>query len=392
MTALEYLFWFSAVLAVYPYTIFPLTLVLMRLVAAGHPSRHAVKETKPLQSSAFSMLVPAYNEGAHIVGKIEQTLPALALDPANEMIIVSDHSTDDTVAVAKSVAHPQVRVLENAGGRGKAGATNYAVPFARNELLVQSDVGTRVPAETVAQVVDMLRQPGVGCVNAETVFVNATGDTVAEAAGLYWKFEMWLRSIETTLNLYATSSGSCMAVRRSLFKDLPPAGDTDFTTPLDVVDAGYRCVHMSGCLAYDVMTPDAGAEFKTRVRMVAKNFAGTILRWRWRNIFRRPLHTWALYSHKVLRWLTPFFLLAAFVSNALLLEHGLLYEVIFPLQVAFYAAALLGWLGYRLGRKWPILLPVYAFVLANIAFFLGVLKSLAGGGPAFFVPTHQLQK
>jgi hypothetical protein len=177
-----------------------------------------------------------------------------------------------------------------------------------------------------------------------------------------------------------------------LFKDLPPAGDTDFTTPLDVVDAGYRCVHMTGCFAYDVLTPDAAAEFKTRVRMVAKNFAGTIARWGWRNIFRRPLYTWALYSHKILRWLTPFFLVAAFASNALLLRQGSLYAFVFLLQVIFYLAAALGWLGYRRGRKWPILLPVYAFVLANIAFFLGVLKSLGGGAPSFFVPTHQLQK
>jgi hypothetical protein len=149
---------------------------------------------------------------------------------------------------------------------------------------------------------------------------------------------------------------------------------------------------MSGCLAYDVSAPSAEVEFKTRVRMVAKNFAGTILRWGWRNIFRRPLYTWAIYSHKILRWLTPFFLLAACAANALLLGRGLPYTALFLLQVAFYAAAALGWLGYRRGRKWPVLLPLYAFVLANVAFFVGVLKSLRGDAPSYFVPTHQLLK
>jgi glycosyltransferase involved in cell wall biosynthesis len=392
MTFIEYLFWFSAVLAVYPYTIFPLTLALMRLLAGGRPRRQTANEAEPLESSAFSMLVPAHNEGADIVRKIEQTLPALALAPANEMIIVSDYSTDNTVSAANSVLHPQVRVIENAGLRGKAAATNYAVPFARNELLIQTDVATRVPTETVAAMVDALRQPGVGCVNAEIVFVNTAGDTVAEAAGLYWKFEMWLRSLQTAVNVYANSSGPCMGMRRPLFKNLPPTGDTDFTTPLDVVDAGYRCVHMPGCLAYDVLAPNAKVEFATRVRMVSKNFGGTIVRWGWRNIFRRPAYTWAIYSHKILRWLTPFFLLAAFASNALLLAHRSLYALLFLLQVAFCAAAALGWLGYRLGRKWPILHALYAFVLANVAFFLGVLKSLRGGAPASFVPTGQLQR
>jgi glycosyltransferase involved in cell wall biosynthesis len=392
MTLLEYLFWFCAVVAVYPCTIFPLVLWLTSLIAGDDPRRPVVNQERELESSSFSMIVPAHNEAANIVRKIEQTLPALALDPANEMIIVSDYSIDDTVAAAKSIAHPQVRVIENAGGRGRAGATNYAMSFARNEIRVLSDVETRVPTETVAAMVDMLRRPGIGCVDAQTVFVNAAGDTVAEAAGFYWAFEMWLRSAETAANLYAGSSGCCMAVRASLFKELPPAGDSDFTTPLDVVQAGYRCVHMTGCLVYDVFAPNAEVEFRTRVRMVAKNFSGIILRWRSRNFFQRPLYTWALYSHKVLRWLTPFFLLAALAANALLLGHGRLYAVLFLLQAAFYAAAALGWLGYRLDRRWPILLAPYAFMLANVAFFLGVLKSLGGSAPAFYVPTGQLQR
>jgi len=392
MTLLEYLFWFCAVAAAYPYTIFPLTLWLMSLMAADDPWRHRADQEYELESSSFSMIVPAHNEDPYIVRKIEQTLSALALNSTNELIIVSDYSTDDTVAAVRSIAHPQVRVIENAGSRGKAGATNYAMPFARNELLVLSDVETRVPTETVTAMVDMLRRPGVGCVNAEIVFVNAAGDTVAEAAGFYWKFEMWLRSLQTALNLYANSSGPCMAMRRSLFKDLPLTGDPDFTTPLDVVDAGYRCVHMPDCLAYDVLAPNAKVEFATRVRMVSKNFGGTILRWGWRNIFRRPGYTWAIYSHKILRWLTPFFLLAALVSNALLLGYGRFYDALFLLQAAFYAAGAIGWLGYRRERRWPILLPFYAFMLANVAFFLGVLKGLRGRAPAFYVPTRQLQK
>jgi cellulose synthase/poly-beta-1,6-N-acetylglucosamine synthase-like glycosyltransferase len=390
---MEYLFWFGAVLALYPYTIFPAALWLMNLVTAGRARAGSVgREHSGHDIGAFSMIVAAHNETTDIVRKIEQVLPALALNPNSELIVVSDYSTDDTLVEAKRVAHPQVRVLENSGTRGKAGATNYAVPFANNEFLVFSDVETRVPIETVAQMVDMLCRAGVGCVNAQIVFVNAASDTVAEAAGVYWKFEMWLRSIESALNLYATSSGPCMAVRRSLFKELPPTGDTDFTTPLDVVEAGYRCVHMAGSLAFDVLAQSARVEFNIRVRMVAKNFSGTIVRWGWRNILRRPLYTWALYSHKIFRWLTPFFLLGALVSNALLIGRGWLYGLLLMLQVAFYAAAAVGWAGYRRDKAWPILLPLYAFVLANIAFFVGVLKSLRGGAPSFYIPTRQLQK
>src|SRR5205807_240578 len=157
----------------------------------------------------------------------------------------------------------------------------------------------------------------------------------------------WLRTAETRLNIYATGSGPCMAVRRSMFKELPPTGDVDFTTPLDVVDAGYSCAHLYGSVAHDVMPANAAGEFRVRIRMVAKNFSGTLSRWGWRNIARRPAYTWALYSHKIFRWLTPFFLLSTILSNLFLIDRGWLYDSTLALQAAFYGMAVAGWIAYR---------------------------------------------
>jgi glycosyltransferase involved in cell wall biosynthesis len=389
---MEFLFWFSAVTAVYAYTFFPGALWIASIVVRpGRTRGGCVAEQPSANGEPFSMIVAAHNEEANIVRKIEQVLAALALDPRNELIIVSDHSTDRTIMAAQSIVHPRIRVLDNAGFRGKAGATNHAVLHAQNECLVFSDVETRVPTETITKMVAMLGRPDVGCVNARIVFANESDDKVADAAGLYWRFEMWLRAVETSLNLYATSSGPCMAVRRSLFKELPSTGDVDFTTPLDVIEAGYACAHMADCPAFDVMPQGADVEFRVRVRMVAKNFSGTIARWGWRNIVRRPLYTWALYSHKIMRWLTPFFLLCAATTNVLLIGRSRIYDATLALQLVFCAAAIAGWIAYRYDKAWPIVPQAYALVLANAAFFVGVLKSLLGGAPAFYVPTRQLQ-
>jgi cellulose synthase/poly-beta-1,6-N-acetylglucosamine synthase-like glycosyltransferase len=387
----EYLFWLGAIAAIYPYALFPAALWIASAIIGSRAST-ASRAPDPQSRVSFSMIVAAHNEQADIVRKIEEVLPALALGPANELIIVSDYSSDGTVAAAKSVAHPQVRVLVNTGVRGKAGAINYAVPHARNEHLVFSDVETRVPVETISKLVDMLDHPRVGCANAQIVFANESGDTVVAADGLYWRFETWLRAVETRLDLHATSSGPCMAVRRALFRGLPPTGDVDFTTPLDVIEAGYSCVHMADCLAFDVLPGNAAVEFKVRVRMVAKNFSGTISRWGWRNVFRRPLYSWALYSHKILRWMTPFFLLVVLSANVLLIGRSWFYDAALMLQVAFYAAAFAGRIAYRQHRAWPIVPQVYAFVLANVAFFVGVLKSLLGLAPSFYLPTRHLQE
>jgi cellulose synthase/poly-beta-1,6-N-acetylglucosamine synthase-like glycosyltransferase len=389
---MEYLFWFCAIAAVYTYTLFPAALwVASCLARRGKPQPGDSASLSSLPGP-FSMIVAAHNEEANIVRKIEELLPALALDPRSELLVISDYSTDGTLAVARALRHKQVRVLENLGIRGKAGATNHAVAQARNECLVFSDVDTHVPIETITKMAERLARPGVGCVNAHIVFANESGDKVADAAGLYWRFETWLRVAESGLGLCATSSGPCMALRRSLFRELPPTGDADFTTPLDVIDAGYACVQMTDCVAYDVLPQGADVEFRVRVRMVAKNFVDTIVRWGWRNVFRRPLYTWALYSHKIVRWLTPFFLLGAQASNLVLAGRSGLYVATLAVQVAFYGAAGAGWIAYRNNKSWPIVPQVYAFVLANAAFFIGVLKSVFGRAPSFYVPTRQLQK
>ncbi|MDA9464507.1 glycosyltransferase [Bradyrhizobium sp. CCBAU 53415] len=382
-------FWLSAICAVYSYSGYPIILWFARhLVAVNDDLKGRIEQRAAANSASFTMIVAAYNEGPHIRRKIESTRDALEKNPDNELIVVSDHSTDDTVAASERLRHPQVRVLENEGRRGRAGAHNYAIRYAKNEFVIFSDVETRVPAETILKMVDILALPGIGCVNAEIVFENEGDDKVSDAAGIYWRFEMWLRTCETLLGLYATSSGPCMGIRRSLFKDLPATGDVDFTTPLDVINAGYFCAHLNGHVAYDVMPPNADGEFKARVRMVAKNFSGTISRWGAENIIKRPVYTWALYSHKIFRWLTPFFLLAALTSNLIVLDQGWFYQATLCVQGAFYGMAALGAVAYRKRRRWPVVQQIFGFVLVNIAFAIGVLKAIVGNVPAFYNPTR----
>lgn len=386
---MEFAFWFFVVSCFYPYVIFP-TILRACAMIARRPERNRASVDGSTGAEPFTIILLVHNEEANVERKIKETIPSLETHSQNLLLVVSDHSSDNTVAVATAVAHPQVRVVASRVGRGKALASNFAVGLADNELLLFTDVETLVPDETIRTMLSVLRCEGVGCVNPEIVFGHKSGDEVSEAAGFYWRFEMWLRTIETSLRLYATSSGPCMAVRRSLFRELPPTGDADFTTPLDIVEQGYLCVHLPECYAYDVMPASAGAEFKARTRMVAKNFAGTLSRWGIRNIFKHPAYTWALYSHKIMRWLVPFFMLGAFLCNVMLINQYWLYDLALALQVAFYLLALVGWIGYRHKRKWPVAQKIFAFVLANLAFSLGILKAVTGRVPSYYVPTSQL--
>jgi glycosyltransferase involved in cell wall biosynthesis len=384
--------WLSVIIGAYPYTGYPIILWLVLAIKGREGAPSAVASVAATQSPPFTMIIAAHNEALTLPKKIKETLEALEADPRNELLIISDHSTDQTVEVVSDLRHAQIRVAENTKGRGRASAHNCAAQQARNEVLIFSDADTVVPTATIRAMVCTLARSRVGCVNAEIVFNTSSADEVARAAGLYWRFEMWLRAAETDLGLYATASGPCMGLRRSLFKELPPTGDVDFTSPIDVIAQGYRCVHLRGWTAFDSMPANAAAEFKVRVRMVSKNFSGTIVRWGLRNVVKRPLYSWSIYSHKVLRWLTPFFLLGSLLSNLALAGSTLIYDVILLGQLAFYAAALAGWFAYYRRRRWPVVQQVYCFVLANCAFAIGVAKSVTGKAPSFSKPTRQLLK
>ena len=152
---MEAAFWASVFGVLYPYIVYPLILLVARRIGSNR-SEAAPDGDNRAAPRPFSMIVAAHNEETAIARKVAEMVPLLAADPRSELIIVSDHSSDGTVAAAKALEHPQVRVIENPGARGRAGAHNYAVAVARNDCILFSDVDTRVPEDTVARMVRAL--------------------------------------------------------------------------------------------------------------------------------------------------------------------------------------------------------------------------------------------
>jgi hypothetical protein len=179
-----------------------------------------------------------------------------------------------------------------------------------------------------------------------------------------------------------------MALRKELWTDLPPTHDADSATPLDVIKQGYTVVYAEDALAYDVPPSSVEGEFRARVRQVSQEFVGIIKRLGWRGIIKHPLVSWGLFSHKILRWLTPFFMLIAFATNIFLLGEGPLYRAAFTAQSAFYLLAVAGFLGELAKKRVPLGSPVFSFCVANIGMGMGVIKGLAGRAPAAYKTTE----
>lgn len=327
-----------------------------------------------------SILLKCFNEAAQLAQRIENLL---ALDYPREQLelwVGSDGSTDKTYEIAHSYEGRGIKAVKYPR-LGPALMHNSMMARATGEIVVFTDAGTRFPRNLLWRIVRPFADSRVGCVPAEIDFVNRGESAIAQHRGFYWKVEYAMRRAEGRLGILAIGTGACMAVRRSLLKPLAKASyDVDFITPMDVVAQGGRVVVEPGVAVTDSLLSTARGEFRAGVRMVAKNFRGTLDHLVYINPLRYP-GTWiSLFSHKIFRWLTPFSLLLILVANAVC-HDTLSLRVLLVLQGLFYTAAILGAFGRgrvaRRGLGWVLAIP-FSFCLANVAFLFGILRGIFG--------------
>jgi cellulose synthase/poly-beta-1,6-N-acetylglucosamine synthase-like glycosyltransferase len=360
-------------LLVYTWAGYPLILWLLRRLF----TREIARESHP-DSNKVSIIIAARNEEAKIAAKLVDCANLDYPPDRLEILIVSDNSTDRTEEIVKDFAtrDTRVRLLAGHGILGKSGAQNLAVQSAVGEMLFFTDADTRTRPDTLKLLMENFADPRVGLVTAD-VYLGQPGNAVAEGQGMYWRFELFLRKLESELGILATGSGQALLMRRELYHPIPVVYGDDCVLPLDVRLQGYRVVQDTRVVVYDIMPNSIHGELRARVRMTARNWTGTLSRPGILNPLRFPLTSWALISHKLLRWLTPFFLAVMLAANILLSARGE-WRLFCALQVAFYVAAFIGWLRARKGAPAWIFAYPFAFCLANVGFLLGMVKVLRG--------------
>jgi cellulose synthase/poly-beta-1,6-N-acetylglucosamine synthase-like glycosyltransferase len=375
------LFWISALSLFYIYFGYWLALELLGRIARSRsgaaPEKAAGEDCWP----SVSVIVAAHNEESRIRARIEN-LQALDYPPERmEILVASDGSTDGTVAAASAAGI--VEVLAFREWRGRAEVHNAAAAHARGDILVFTDAGTLFERHFLARLVAPFRDPRVDCVVGRLVF-HDSASAIGASEGAYWAWETRLRALESRLGILCLGTGAAMAARRGRYVSLRQNEDVDDVLPLEVAKHGGRVVFAEDAVASDEPNSSVERELRARVRMTSQSLAAIVHRWGASGFVRHPLAGAALFSHKVLRWFTPFFLLGALVGAGLLAWEGA-YGLAFAAQVAFYAVAAVG-LAAELGfsRRVRVASAAFSFCVANAAMCIGVLKGLLGRAPASY--------
>lgn len=323
-----------------------------------------------------SIIVPVHNEERTIARKITDCHELLYSYDRIEIIVASDESTDHTEAIVRAMAtqDPRIHWLPSVGRVGKSGVQNLAAQQARGELLLFTDANTAMPPEVLRTMVQSLGDPTVGLSTATVLFGDGN-DAVEKGQGFYWRYELWLRFAESRLGILATGSGQALLVRKELFRPLPAFYGDDCIMPLDVRAQGYKVIQDRDARVFDSMPHSIEGELRARIRMTARNWTGTLSRPTVLNPLRFPITALSLVSHKLLRWLTPFFLGVILLCTSFLALQGT-FQSLWLLQVVFYLSALIGWQLTRSRRPAWIFGYPFSFCLANVGFLLGIVKAL----------------
>ncbi len=233
-----------------------------------------------------------------------------------EVIVVSDGSTDGTVAVAQQYADQGVRVIELAANEGKAVALSRAIAAAQEDIVVFADARQRWADDALVRLLENFADPQVGAVSGDLVLEESPG--VMAGVGLYWRCEKWLRRAESAVGSQVGVTGAISAARRRLLPAIIPAGTLldDIYWPLCVAMHGYSVVHDERALAFDRLPDQPRDEFRRKVRTLTGNFQimtllpASLLPWR--NPVWLP---WV--SRKLSRLAMPWALLGMLSASAL---------------------------------------------------------------------------
>jgi cellulose synthase/poly-beta-1,6-N-acetylglucosamine synthase-like glycosyltransferase len=367
------LFWLAVVALAYGYAGYPLL-----VAAAGRLLDRRVRRA-PI-TPRLSLIVAAYNEEASIAERVENALTSDYPPDALEVIVASDGSTDGTEAVVAAYAERGVRLL-SLPRRGKIHALADAVRRASGEILVFSDANIEMHPQALRALARNFADPSVGGVAANAGYrLPHGGEGSSRGEGLYWRYDTWLKEMESRTGSVVSAHGGLYAIRRSLFQEPRETAVTDdFAISTAVVAQGARLVFDRDALAYETAIAEAGREFDRKIRLMTRAWRSVALRRELLNPFRHGFYAVVLFSHKVLRRLLPIPLLVLAVASVALAPRGGVYAAAAWGQAVFYGLAGLGWLTRRtrLAHLKPIYVPFY-YCLANAAAVLALFRFLRG--------------
>lgn len=384
MNYLEIIFWVLLFVVFYAYLGYGILLFfLVRLKRLFCRDKKVIQEDYEPDVTLF---VAAYNEKDYVDAKVKNSFEMIYPKEKVHQVWVTDGSDDGTPDILREYKDQGIEVYHEDARGGKIGAMNRGMQFIKTPIVIFSDGNTMLGKESVQRIVDMFKDPKVGCVSGEKRIFSKDSDAAVGSEGIYWKYESKLKKWDAELYSVVGAAGELFAVRTELFQEVEK--DTlldDFIISLRIAMKGYTIQYDPEAYAIESASADVKEELKRKIRIAAGGIQSIVRLSPLLNPFKYGTLSFQYISHRVLRWtLAPVALPLIFIANLILAMHygfdnySNIYTLLFYAQVVFYAASLLGWYFENRKIKIKLLFIPYYFFVMNYAVFLGFRRYLKG--------------
>ncbi len=389
MTAIAILFWIAAGLLLFTHIGYPVVLWVLQFLGRGNragevrgrrlgsiPSPFEDGEPDPAAGTglpAVSLIIAAYNEEVVIEGKVKDVLELEYPRDLLQIIVASDGSTDRTVEIAREAGADLVLDLPRGG---KIKAQNAAAEAATGTILAFSDANSNWEPKALTELIEPFRDARVGYVCGQVTFTGPEGGNLE---GIYWRYEMRVRELESGLGGVTAGNGAIYAVRARDYIPLKPSGSHDLSFPFALAKKGLLSLYRPRARATEKMVPDMEGELARKRRMMIGLWDIVVGEGMIDPRGYSPVYLFELVSHRLLRYLSPLLHLIALLTSAILVGQGLFWEIVLAVQLGLLLAAFAG----RWFQALPFRVSRY-YVMVTLAIALGLWDRWRQGSPGYW--------
>jgi cellulose synthase/poly-beta-1,6-N-acetylglucosamine synthase-like glycosyltransferase len=391
-----YIFWLivfsiSLFCLLHSYVFFP---VILDILSSGKKVNSNIFSQEDADLPTVSILLAVYNEEKVIEQKIKSTFNTGYPLHKIEFLIGSDASTDETNIIISNLAskYPQIKLVHFEGRTGKSGIINNLAAQAANDIFILTDANVFFKEDTIYQLVKHYKNPEMALVGGNIINTRFKKDGISLQEKKYLSRENKIKYQEGILwGAMIGAFGGCYSVRKNYYAPVPPMFFMDdFYITMNVLEHGGKALNELDAQCHEDVSNKSSEEFRRKVRISIGNFQN----------FGRYAHllwpqftglAFAFLSHKVFRWLGPFFIILLLVSSIFLAMQTLLFQVFFAGQVLLMIIPLLDILLKKLNIHVLLLRFVSHFYLMNLALLVGFFKYIKGVESNIWKPTQRYQ-
>lgn len=374
------LFWICLGTIVYTYLGYTLLLWI-----AARIKRLSGKKDCPKKAGyepPVTLIIPAYNEGHHVLQKISNSLD---LDYPREKLTIlwiMDGTTDDTSELLSR--YPEIKVMNEKERKGKVHAMNRGMKVTTTPIVIFTDANTMLNSQAIREIVKCFEKEKTGCVTGEKRILAAGLQQASGAGeGLYWKYESLIKKLESETGSVVGAVGEIFALRSHLYEEV--SEDTlldDFTLSLSIIRRGYDVKYAPGAWGTESASPSVEEEMKRKIRIATGGLQSLTRMADLLNPFRFGWISFKYISHKVFRWtLIPFFIPVVFITNLAIVLSAYsspVYNLLFILQLLFYLMVIAGKIFENIKTKAGFLFAPYYLFIMNYAIVKGIIRFMNG--------------